>query len=73
MLYQLHHQFKDGRKIDGMLTDMRAQSDNIETHKELMAWMEEAKKTQPLPPKGAQWMICNEKSEYFWMGKVWEG
>lgn len=60
-LLQLHWQFDDR-------TEMRAQREII-SQKELKAWVDETKREHPLP-KGAQWMLCNEKSEYFVMMAV---
>ena len=57
MLYQLHWQFKD------RTTEMRAQNE-INTTTEMKAWETRVMQDYPLP-KGAQWMLCNEKSEHF--------
>lgn len=61
-LLQLHWQFKDGH------TEMRAQNEfkfeRWKTNKEFVEWLKEIQKTHPLPD-GADWMVCNEKSEYF--------
>ncbi len=57
MLIQLHHQVKDGH------TEMMVQIEWT-NHKDLRALVGEANMTHPLP-KGAQWMVCNEKSEHF--------
>ena len=60
MLYQIHHQFKDGH------TEMCSQSE-INTQEELEMFVDLTKAHYPLP-KGATYMICNEKSEYFKWG-----
>ena len=57
MLLQLHHQFKYGT------TQMCSQRE-INSSKENEEWIEETKKSHPLP-EGAEWMACNEQSEYF--------
>ena len=59
MIYQLHWQFGDGK------TEMRAQN-KIDSPIEMHAWEEDVAKRHPLP-KGAQWLICNEKSRHFVM------
>lgn len=59
MLYQLHWQFKDGT------TEMRAQKE-INTEAEMRSWQKGVAERHPLP-EGAQWMVCNEKSEHFVM------
>jgi len=57
MLWQLHHQFKDGH------TEMIAQRE-INNDDEMREWVKELWKSHP-PPKGAVWLACNEKAEYF--------
>lgn len=63
MLYQIHWQFKDGK------TEMRSQKDIDASNlfakaAALKRWIAEAKEDHPLP-KGAQWLVCNKKSEHF--------
>lgn len=63
MLWQFHHQFKDGH------TEMKSQSrDFPETTPEVVveyqAWVRQQVKDFP-PPENAQNMVCNEKSEFF--------
>lgn len=57
MLYQLHHQFKDGH------TEMQAQRE-ITNNKEMGEWLQEIQTSHPLP-KNASWLRCEEKSEFF--------
>jgi len=56
MLLQIHHQFKDKTE---MIAQIESKSPNEVSHK-----IKELNITHPLPI-GAQWMICNEKSEHF--------
>ena len=60
-LRQLHHEFKDGVKT--VRTEMIVQYEytTFEAERKLVA---ELHISHPLP-KGAIWMICNERSEYF--------
>ena len=61
MLYQLHHQFKDGH------TEMMAQCDTKEfssLDREYHLWVAGVMREHPCP-EGAQWLVCNEKSEFF--------
>ena len=59
MLWQLHHQFKDGH------TEMMAQFGDAEGHPSVFKeWVREIIVKFPLP-EDAQWMACNEKSEFF--------
>lgn len=57
MLIQLHHQFRDNK------TEMQAQREEVGGD-ELRTWVKEIQESHPLPEK-AQWLMCNEKSEYF--------
>ncbi len=57
MLIQLHHKFKDGH------TEFILQ-DDIETMSESDNILREAHKKFGLPV-GAEWIMCNENSEYF--------
>lgn len=57
MLFQLHWQFGD------RTTEMKAQSE-IDTNEEMKIWHNKVAKKHPLP-KGAIWMVCNEKSKHF--------
>jgi hypothetical protein len=67
MLWQLHHQFKNGK------TDMQAQKDfplkgDVDNINDLFRiWFQEVKKTNPLPAE-AQWLCCNQDSEDFVLG-----
>lgn len=56
MLLQLHHQFDDHVEL--------CSQREINSNKEYDEWIEETKKNYPLPIN-AQWMVCNEHSEYF--------
>lgn len=56
MLYQVHHQFKDR-------TEMCSQAP-IETMEALEKLVADTKAHFPLPP-GAQYLVCNEQSEFF--------
>jgi len=56
-LFQLHHQYKDGK------TEFVAQSE-IRNLEEMKFWHDDVAERHPLPD-GCQWMICNEKSKYF--------
>lgn len=56
MLLQVHHQFKDH-------TEFVEQRD-CAGHDEVREWAKELWISNP-PPEGAQFMICNEKSEDF--------
>lgn len=61
MLYQLHHQFKDGH------TDMRAQKSfdlSKSRDSDVRNWTKGVQERHPLPD-GANWMICDEKSKHF--------
>jgi hypothetical protein len=65
MLQQLHYQFKDGH------TEFIAQND-ITNHDEFRTWLEDVNQNHPLPD-GAQWLVCNEDSEYFvWTEEVYD-
>ena len=57
MLHQIHHQWPDH-------TEMVAQKDLSGDFSETREWVKEIKASHPLP-QGAQWMMCNEKSEFF--------
>ena len=57
MLNQIHHQYK-------ARTVMVSQREQPTTQKEVDAWWRETKELHPLPDN-AQWMICNEDSEFF--------
>ena len=59
MLWQLHHQFRDGH------TEMRGQRD-INTHDEMRTFVEEMQQGHPLP-ENVLWLVCKKGSEYFWM------
>jgi hypothetical protein len=61
MLWQLHHQFKDGH------TAFMAQREDPENNDELRKWIIVVQQSHPLPA-GAMWLMCNEKSEYFIWG-----
>ncbi len=56
-LLQLHWQFKDGH------TEMRSQTD-ASIQEDIRKWVLQTKLDHSLP-EGAQWMMCNEESEYF--------
>ena len=58
-LYQLHWQFEDGK------TEMRAQN-TINSTAEMKAWEKDVCERHPLP-KGAKWLLCNDKSIHFAM------
>jgi len=59
MIWQLHHQYRDGR------TDMIAQKDFNESNKsEYPIWVREIVDKYPLL-ENAQWLACNEQSECF--------
>jgi hypothetical protein len=57
MLWQIHHQFQDGH------TEMIAQHEEM-LPEQMRDWQKEIALDWPLP-EGAQWLLCNEKSEYF--------
>jgi len=57
-LLQLHWQYKNGT------SEMRTQRE-ISSIEELLLFVRETQNGHPLP-EGAQWLACNEKSEYFW-------
>lgn len=56
MLLQLHHQFKDHNEF--------CSQKEINSDEERRGWIKETQVNYPLPD-GAQWLVCNEKSEYF--------
>ena len=65
MLYQIHHEFKDGAKTTK--TEMIAQTEVNEgqsSHDILVDLLAEVKISHPLP-YGAQWLFCDEMSGYF--------
>jgi hypothetical protein len=59
MIYQLHHQNIEDRHK----TEFCSQKD-IQSNEELQEWCNDVQKEFPLP-KGFDWLLCNEKSEYF--------
>ena len=63
MLYQLHHQSKE----DTTVTEMVAQEESEEGtwwNEKVREWWKSIAEKYPLP-EGFQWLMCNEKSEYF--------
>jgi hypothetical protein len=75
MIYQLHHQFRDGR------TEMKSQADiddegtvrvrlmpeyvpTAQRDGGVHKWIERVNDQYPLPD-GAQWLMASEESEYF--------
>ena len=56
-LYQLHWQFTDGH------TEMRSQTDVL-TEEEIRTWTKEVQAGNLLPD-GAEWLICNDDSDFF--------
>jgi hypothetical protein len=65
MLWQLHHQFKDGH------TEMVAQQDFPQENftSAFQDWLREIALMHPLPA-GAIWMWCNEESpDFVWAAK----
>ena len=59
MLYQIHHQFKDGK------TEMCTQTEmDVYNHDKMRALVNHTRKSHPLP-EGAIYMVCNEKSPHF--------
>ncbi len=65
-LLQVHHEFKDG--VVTVRTEMIAQT-VFTTQDALRELIAELKISNPLPDS-AQWMICNEDSEYFAMTEL---
>lgn len=64
---QLQHQYPDGRR------EFVSQSEALENNDELRKWIiKEIDQRQPIP-KGAQWLVCNEKSEYFMFSALIDG
>jgi hypothetical protein len=59
LLWQMHHQFKDH-------TVFVSQKELPDPHKlgEIESWLRKVQKHYPLP-KGAKWLICNERSPQF--------
>ena len=53
----MHWQYKNGT------TEMKAQRE-ISSHDEMREFVKETQKNHPLP-RGAIWMVCNEKSKHF--------
>lgn len=63
MIWQLHHQFKDGT------TEFKSQREGwgLDSNEKIQMWIKETADKYPLP-KSAKWLMCNEQSEYFmWM------
>jgi len=59
MIWQMHHQYRNGR------TEMIAQKDFDESNKpEYHEWVRAIVDKYSLP-ENAQWLACNEQSEYF--------
>ena len=59
MLYQIHHRFRDGK------TEMCTQMEmGWYDYKKYEAFVDRTKMSHPLP-KGAIYMMCNEKSPLF--------
>ena len=58
MIWQFHHQFRDGH------TEMKSQSKDNMTSEEHREWTRDLVSRFP-PPENAQNMVCNEKSEFF--------
>ena len=59
MLWQLHHQFKDGH------TEFKSQRESDPNDKHWSnRWVEETVNTYLLP-EGAQWLMVSEESERF--------
>jgi hypothetical protein len=59
MIWQLHHQFKDGH------TEMMAQKEFDDSNKtEHPIWVKEIVSKYPLP-ENAQWLACNQESKFF--------
>lgn len=58
MIYQMFHQAKDGSTLD-----LKAQRE-CNKPEELRQFQEETAEKFP-PPENAQWLVCNEKSEFF--------
>lgn len=66
MLWQLHHQFKDGHTEFKSQREKTADVSDDEIHK----WIRETTAAYPLP-EGAQWVMGNEDWEHFmWQGSV---
>ncbi len=69
-LYQLLWQFPDGRvelKSQMDITEHMAGlpvDDSLATAREIYEWEQDVFIRYPLP-EGAQWLFCNEESEYF--------
>ncbi len=57
MIYQMHHQFKDGK------TEFRSQRE-FTNYFELRMWVAKTKEEHSLPD-GAEWVVCNENSRHF--------
>jgi hypothetical protein len=62
MLYQLHHQFKDGH------AEFVAQKD-VEHFSQLQDWLLDLWERHP-PPEGAHWLAAFKGSEHFIMGRA---
>ncbi|MCJ7482611.1 MAG: hypothetical protein MUO31_06565 [Thermodesulfovibrionales bacterium] len=62
MRYQLHHQPKDYNRSGE--TIFISQSEEITSAATYDKWLADNRKANPLP-EGYQWLVCNEKSEYF--------
>lgn len=58
MLLQIHHQYED-------YTKMLAQKDTLD-EEDYRKWFADVKVRNPLP-KGASFMVCNERSPHFVM------
>jgi len=60
MLWQLHHQFKDGH------TEMMSQQEfsTVVDNEQFRKFVEKTQQSHPLP-EGAIWLACNEGSEHF--------
>lgn len=58
-LLQLHHQFKNRTEFIAQVDRRDLLSDDA-----FREWVQELVDRHPLP-KGARWMLCNDKSQYF--------
>lgn len=71
MLIQLHHQLSSPTIRESKLIaqiEIPEEASALEYRTLVHNMIDECSKRYPVP-KGYQWMICNEKSEYFVKGK----